>query len=108
MLFSAGERAWGVRCGCRRGLIALEKHYGTSVDSASAHPGQNRDGEARVNGNYLAYRHTLVLLQPGRVGPGEREGYGEPCDVTSLSLSLPRKSILTGVVPKEGGACESL
>ena len=26
----------------------------------------------------------------GRVGPGEREGYGGPCDVTSLSLSLAR------------------
>ena len=24
----------------------------------------------------------------GRVGPGEREGYGGPRDVTSLSLSL--------------------
>ena len=28
-----------------------------------------------------------VLVQPGGWARGEREGYGEPCDVTSLSLS---------------------
>ena len=31
-----------------------------------------------------------VLVQPDGWARGEREGYGEPCDVTSLSLSLPQ------------------
>ena len=31
-----------------------------------------------------------VLVQPDGWARGEREGYGEPCDVTSLSLSLPK------------------
>ena len=29
-----------------------------------------------------------VLVQPDGWARGEREGYGEPCDVTSLSLSM--------------------
>ena len=29
-----------------------------------------------------------VLVQPDGWARGEREGYGEPCDVTSLSLGL--------------------
>ena len=29
-----------------------------------------------------------VLVQPDGGAGGEREGYGGPCDVTSLSLSL--------------------
>ena len=29
-----------------------------------------------------------VLVQPDGWAGGEREGYGGPCDVTSLSLSL--------------------
>ena len=29
-----------------------------------------------------------VLVRPDGWARGEREGYGEPCDVTSLSLSL--------------------
>jgi hypothetical protein len=33
-----------------------------------------------------------VLVQPDGWARGEREGYGEPCDVTSLSLSLKRVS----------------
>ena len=32
-----------------------------------------------------------VLVQPDGWARGEREGYGEPCDVTSLSLTR-RKS----------------
>jgi len=31
---------------------------------------------------------SCVLVQPDGWARGEREGYGEPCDVTSLSLSL--------------------
>ena len=31
-----------------------------------------------------------VLVQPDGWALGEREGYGGPCDVTSLSLSLKR------------------
>ena len=31
---------------------------------------------------------NAVLVQPDGWARGEREGYGEPCDVTSLSLSL--------------------
>ena len=31
-----------------------------------------------------------VLVQPDGWARGEREGYGEPCDVTSLSLSKNR------------------
>ena len=42
----------------------------------------------------LAYTNTLgimrlspcVLVRPDGWARGEREGYGEPCDVTSLSL----------------------
>ena len=30
---------------------------------------------------------ACVLVQPDGWARGEREGYGEPCDVTSLSLS---------------------
>ena len=30
---------------------------------------------------------NAVLVQPDGWPRGEREGYGEPCDVTSLSLS---------------------
>jgi hypothetical protein len=30
-----------------------------------------------------------VLVQPDGWARGEREGYGEPCDVTSLSLFTP-------------------
>jgi hypothetical protein len=29
-----------------------------------------------------------VLVRPDGWARGEREGYGEPCDVTSLSLSF--------------------
>ena len=32
-----------------------------------------------------------VLVQPDGWARGEREGYGEPCDVTSLSLSPERE-----------------
>ena len=32
-----------------------------------------------------------VLVQPDGWARGEREGYGGPCDVTSLSLSLSKK-----------------
>ena len=35
----------------------------------------------------------MVLVQPDGWARGEREGYGEPCDVTSLSLSLSRSVI---------------
>ena len=35
-----------------------------------------------------------VLVQPDGWARGEREGYGEPCDVTSLSLSLSPLGIL--------------
>jgi len=34
-----------------------------------------------------------VLVQPDGWARGEREGYGEPCDVTSLSLSLTSLSL---------------
>ena len=33
-----------------------------------------------------------VLVQPDGWARGEREGYGGPCDVTSLSLSLRLKT----------------
>ena len=37
----------------------------------------------------LAQCNTLALgVQPDGWARGEREGYGEPCDVTSLTLSL--------------------
>ena len=35
---------------------------------------------------------SFVLDQPDGWARGEREGYGEPCDVTSLSLSLCTKN----------------
>ena len=35
-----------------------------------------------------------VLVRPDGWARGEREGYGEPCDVTSLSLSLIFRSAL--------------
>ena len=35
-----------------------------------------------------------VLVQPDGWALGEREGYGGPCDVTSLSLSLNARSYL--------------
>ena len=39
----------------------------------------------------LAVCKTLECqVQPDGWARGEREGYGEPCDVTSLSLSLSR------------------
>ncbi len=31
---------------------------------------------------------NAVLVQPDGWARGEREGYGEPCDVTSLSLTI--------------------
>ena len=62
MLFSAGERAWGVRCGCRRGLIALEKHYNTALIVLQRTQGKTGMARQVFNGNYLAYRHTLVLM----------------------------------------------
>ena len=31
---------------------------------------------------------NAVLVQPDGWPRGEREGYGEPCDVTSLSLTI--------------------
>ena len=38
-----------------------------------------------------------VLVQPDGWARGEREGYGEPCDVTSLSLRLKdRKTTVPG------------
>ena len=36
-----------------------------------------------------------VLVQPDGWARGEREGYGEPCDVTSLSLSRRRSATVT-------------
>ena len=33
---------------------------------------------------------NAVLVQPDGWPRGEREGYGEPCDVTSLSLTSGR------------------
>jgi len=57
--------------------------------------GLKRPEYARVEPNELdlaVQRHTrgktCVLVQPGGWARGEREGYGGPCDVTSLSLSL--------------------
>ena len=35
-----------------------------------------------------------VLVQPDGWARGEREGYGGPCDVTSLSLSLSLRKLL--------------
>ena len=37
-----------------------------------------------------------VLVQPDGWARGEREGYGGPRDVTSLSLSLDSGSVLPG------------
>ena len=41
-----------------------------------------------------------VLVQPDGWARGEQEGYGEPCDVTSLSLSRAklRYKRLTGQI----------
>ena len=36
----------------------------------------------------LASFCVLELVQPDGWARGEREGYGEPCDVTSLSLAF--------------------
>ena len=36
---------------------------------------------------------ALVLVRPDGWARGEREGYGEPCDVTSLSLARAIYSI---------------
>ena len=44
-----------------------------------------------------------VLVQPDGWARGEREGYGEPCDVTSLSLSL-RWLLRRAVSPPRGSA----
>ena len=43
-----------------------------------------------------------VLVQPDGWARGEREGYGEPCDVTSLSLLLAgkRSTALAGALPR--------
>ena len=55
-----------------------------------------------------------VLVQPDGWARGEREGYGEPCDVTSLSLSLSKTAVLIfanglctkfQIYPCCGGAC---
>ena len=53
-----------------------------------------------------------VLVQPDGWARGEREGYGEPCDVTSLSLSLnsSRKNLLSppaGSSERRLGECSS-
>jgi hypothetical protein len=37
--------------------------------------------------------HATQPLRPSPAGRGEREGYGEPCDVTSLSLNAPSNAI---------------
>ena len=41
-----------------------------------------------------------VLVQPDGWAQGEREGYGEPCDVTSLSLSLMKTAKLHATAAK--------
>ena len=46
-------------------------------------PVNQAEAESRV----LAECNTLAIVSEGWAR-GEREGYGEPCDVTSLSLSL--------------------
>ena len=43
-----------------------------------------------------------VLVQPDGWARGEREGYGEPCDVTSLSLRLTDHIAREGVPLTEG------
>ena len=35
-----------------------------------------------------------VLVRPDGWARGEREGYGEPCDVTSLSLKIQQHLLL--------------
>ena len=40
-----------------------------------------------------------VLVQPDGWARGEREGYGDPCDVTSLSLSLETASPIDTLFP---------
>ena len=47
-----------------------------------------------------------VLVQPDGWARGEREGYGGPCDVTSLSLNEEVKddeSVTRGVSSPRGG-----
>ena len=47
--------------------------------------------EIRASGMQDTSKNNCVLVQPDGWARGEREGYGEPCDVTSLSLSLKQK-----------------
>ena len=73
-------------------LMRMQSHR-TSLDTDTGTPG--RWTEVLLE---LAACKALAIVFPatqplrpspaGRVGPGEREGYGGPCDVTSLSLSL--------------------
>ena len=76
-----GPRVAGRRLqdGSRASLLAPEDGY------------SRRDRGTRVRElSYLVSCKTLGKNQPDEWARGEREGYGEPCDVTSLSLSLKR------------------
>ena len=59
-----------------------------AIHAAKCHDARPPAANLQIRLGALAASKTLGA---GRVGPGEREGYGEPCDVTSLSLSLSRK-----------------
>ena len=58
----------------------------------SSYAAQNAAKKAKptiLDDDLLAFELSpCVLVQPDGWARGEREGYGEPCDVTSLSLSL--------------------
>ena len=44
--------------------------------------------EAQLAACAILASSPCVLVQPDGCARGEREGYGEPCDVTSLSLRI--------------------
>ena len=59
----------------------------------SSYAAQNAAKNAKLDDDLLAFELSpCVLVQPDGWARGEREGYGVPGDVTSLSLSLEHLS----------------
>ena len=77
---------WPKKCKARHSRASVLKDTSNKEPVPVPHPdgGRPEEGEACES----LRLSPCVLVQPDGWALGEREGYGGPCDVTSLSLSL--------------------
>ena len=94
MVWQLAARDWQYSAAEEMGVLcpALSR---TTTTSCTAEPTQHgKPVRAAELGIELAGGKTLEPSQPDGWARGEREGYGGPCDVTSLSLSSAVRALL--------------